>query len=73
MGGVHEVPSLVLAVRVLRLFEDEGYRMKPKPPTAAEVSRVMSALGKRTSAAKKAASAENGKKGGRPKGKKSTR
>jgi hypothetical protein len=38
-----------------------------KPPTAAEVSRVMSALGKRTSAAKKASSAENGKKGGRPK------
>jgi hypothetical protein len=42
---------------------------KPKPPTAAEVSRVMSALGKRTSPAKKAASRENGKKGGRPKGK----
>lgn len=52
-------------------LSDGVYNMgmsKPKPPSAAEIARVMSALGKRTSAAKKAASRENGKKGGRPKG-----
>lgn len=49
-----------------------GRELTLKPPTAAEIARVMSALGKRTSPAKKAASRENGKQpvktGSRPRG-----
>lgn len=37
-------------------------------PTPAQISAVMSALGKRTSAKKKTASAANGRLGGWPKG-----
>jgi len=40
--------------------------MSKRPPTPAEISRVMSALGKRTSKAKAASSRANGKLGGRP-------
>ena len=39
-----------------------------KEPTPKQIRAVMAAMGRRTSAAKKASSKENGKKGGYPKG-----
>jgi hypothetical protein len=44
--------------------------MKRKPPTTAEIARVMGSLGSIKSKKKAQASRENGKKGGRPKGRK---